>query len=323
MTGGTQGGILVTGGSGQLARALAAAAGERCLRVVGRPECDFDRVLSLPALLAAVRPSLVINAAAHTAVDRAESEKQAALRANRDGPAVLAAWCTAAGIPLIHVSTDYVFDGAKGAPYAEDDATNPIGVYGASKLAGERAVLATYPRAIVLRTSWVYAASGRNFVLTMLNLARSRDHLRVVADQKGCPTAAGDLAAAILGIADILAREGWQDRFGGVFHAAGTGWTTWHGLARAAIMRGGAFGLPQPRVEAITTAEFPTPTRRPADSRLDCSRLEQVFGLRLPPWEDALGRTIAGIFGASTFGKDGADAGAGSRPAAAAVHRGA
>ncbi len=289
--------ILVTGGSGQLAQALGAAAGARTLTVVGRPDWDFDRIGALPALLAEARPTLVISAAAHTAVDRAESDVLAAWRANRDGPAVLAAYCAAAGIPLIHVSTDFVFDGSKGAPYTEDDAPNPTSVYGASKRAGEQAVLATCPRAIILRTSWVYAASGRNFVLTMLNLARTRDHLRVAADQKGCPTLAGDLADAILGIADILARDGCQDRFAGIYHAAGSGETTWHGLASAAIARAGAFGHPQPKlIEAITTAEYPTPARRPADSRLDCGKLERVFGLRLPAWEAALGRTIAHIF---------------------------
>ena len=292
--------ILVTGGSGQLAQALGAAAGERKLLVVGRPDWDFDRLAALPALLAAARPALVVNAAAHTAVDKAEADVAAAWRANRDGPAVLAAYCAAAGIPLIHVSTDFVFDGSKGAPYGEDDATNPLGVYGASKLAGEQAVLGICRRAIVLRTSWVYSASGRNFVLSMLNLSRSRDHLRVVVDQKGCPTTAADLADAILGIADIVARDGWQDRFAGIYHAAGSGETTWHGLASAAIARAGAFGHPQPKlIEAIGTAEYPTPARRPADSRLDCAKLARVFGLRLPPWEQALDRTIARIFAAA------------------------
>ena len=295
--------ILVTGGSGQLAQALGAAAGARKLRVVGRPDWDFDRVGALPALLAAARPALVVNAAAHTAVDRAESDVAAAWRANRDGPAVLAAYCAAAAIPLIHVSTDFVFDGSKGAPYAEDDAPRPTSVYGASKLAGEQAVLGLCPRAIVLRTSWVYSATGRNFVLTMLNLSRTRDHLRVVGDQKGCPTLAADLAEAILGIADILARDGWQDRFAGIYHAAGGGETTWHGLASAAIARAGAFGHPQPKlIEAIGTADYPTPARRPADSRLACVKLAQVFGLRLPPWEAALDRTIARIFAAPDGG---------------------
>lgn len=293
--------ILVTGGSGQLAQALAEAAGARPVRVVGRPDFDFDRITGLPAVLAAAKPALVINAAAYTAVDRAESDAAAAWRANRDGPAVLAAYCAAAGIPLIHVSTDFVFDGSKGAPYTENDAPNPTSVYGASKLAGEQAVLAACPQAVVLRTSWVYAARGRNFVLTMLNLASTRDRLRVVADQRGCPTAAADLAEAILCIADAIAREGWQDRFGGIFHAAGGGETTWHGLASAAITRAGAHGQKQPEaIEAITSAEFPTPVTRPADSRLDCSRLEQVFGLRLPQWEVALDRTLARIFASAS-----------------------
>ncbi len=298
--------ILVTGGSGQLAQALAelatvGAAGDRPVRVVGRPDLDFDRITALPAMLAAAKPALVINAAAYTAVDRAESDAAAAWRANRDGPAVLAAYCAGAGIPLIHVSTDFVFDGSKGAPYTESDAPNPTSVYGASKLAGEQAVLAACRQAIVLRTSWVYAARGRNFVLTMLNLASTRDRLRVVADQRGCPTAASDLAEAILGMADAIAREGWQDRFGGIFHAAGGGETTWHGLASAAITRAAPYGQKQPEaIEAIGSAEFPTPVKRPPDSRLDCSRLEQVFGLRLPQWEAALDRTLARIFASAS-----------------------
>ncbi|MCC6720312.1 MAG: dTDP-4-dehydrorhamnose reductase [Acetobacteraceae bacterium] len=300
MTAPRSAGILVTGGSGQVARALGEAAGDRALRVVGRPDWDFDRIAALPALLAEARPALVVNAAAHTAVDRAETDAAAAWRANRDGPAVLAAYCGAAGVPLIHISTDFVFDGAKGAPYAEDDATSPASVYGASKLAGEAAVLAACPRAIILRTSWVYAASGRNFVLTMLDLARTRSHLRVVADQRGCPTTAEDLAAAILAIADVILRDGWQDRFAGIYHAAGSGCTTWHGLASAAIARAHAFGQPQPAIAPITTAEYPTPARRPADSRLDCTKLERIFGLRLPPWEQALDRTIARIFAGET-----------------------
>ena len=168
-------------------------------------------------------PSLVVNAAAYTAVDAAEDDADAAFRANRDGPAELARLCEAAGIPLIHVSTDYVFDGLKGAPYVETDATSPQGVYGASKLAGEGAVLAACSRAIVLRTSWVYSPIGRNFVRTMLAAGQRNDRLRVVADQTGCPTSAPDLAAAILGVAARLRAGGWQDRYAGIYHAAGTG----------------------------------------------------------------------------------------------------
>ena len=227
--------ILIAGESGQLAVALREAAPGHSLvvRPADRPELDFDRPASIAAVFAETAPWLVINAAAYTAVDAAEDDADAAFRANRDGPAELARLCEAARIPLIHVSTDYVYDGLKGSPYVESDPTAPQGVYGASKLAGDRAVLAGCSRAIVLRTSWVYSPIGRNFVRTMLSVAQRTDRLRVVGDQKGCPTSAPDLAEAILTIAARIANDGWQDRFSGVCHAAGTGWTTWHGLAVA------------------------------------------------------------------------------------------
>ncbi len=292
------GGILVTGGSGQLARSLGALAGRRDLRVVGRPDWDFDRLDTLPDLLAAAAPDLVVNAAAHTAVDKAETDADAAWRANCHAPRIIAEHCARAGIPLIHVSTDYVFDGAKGAPYLETDPVNPTGVYGASKLVGENAVLATGARAIILRTSWVYAAEGRNFVRTMLALAATRPQLRVVADQRGCPTAAQDLAAAILRIADSILASGWHDRYRGVTHAAGSGETTWHGLAEATFAEAAKHGLTPPEVLPITTAEYPTAARRPADSRLDCARLGRVFGIALPQWRNGLQRTINILYGA-------------------------
>ncbi len=287
--------ILVTGGTGQVASALVAAAGGRPVLRVGRPEFDFDAPEGVPALLRRVAPALIVNAAAYTAVDKAESEPDAAYRANRDGPALLAAHAAESGIPLIHISTDYVFDGLKGAPYVETDPTSPTGVYGASKLAGERAVAAAGARAIVLRTSWVYAETGRNFVLTMLNAARKTNQLRVVGDQRGCPTAAADLAAAILSIADRLA-DGWDDALGGVYHAAGGGETTWHGLAEAVFARAERHGLARPTVAAIATADWPTPARRPPDSRLDCGKLRQAFGLRLPDWHDSIARTVDAVF---------------------------
>ena len=283
--------ILVTGGSGQLATALEAAA-RVPLHRVGRPELDFDRPDSIAAVLAATAPWLVVNAAAYTAVDAAESDAAAAYRANRDGPAELARLCAQAGIPLLHVSTDYVFDGSKGAPYVETDPVAPQGVYGASKLAGEQAVLALCPRAIVLRTAWVYSPTGKNFVRTMLSLGRTRDRLTVVADQQGCPTAAADLAEAILAIAGRIADAGWQPRYAGVYHAAGSGWTTWFGLATAVFADVARFGAPVPTVAPITTAEWPTPVRRPADSRLDCEKLAATFGVRLPDWRDGVRRTI-------------------------------
>jgi len=313
--------ILVTGGAGQLATALEGrgnpspsplpqgegglpnsvppplAGGGRgrgsLIHRVGRPEFDFDRPETVEAAFRAVAPSLVVNAAAYTAVDAAETDAEAAYRANRDGPALLARLCADAGIPLIHVSTDYVFDGLKGAPYVEDDPTSPTGVYGASKLAGEQAVLESGARAIVLRTSWVYAATGKNFVHTMLGAAQRMRRLRVVADQKGCPTNAADLAAAILTIAARLGAQGWDDRFAGVFHAAGSGWTTWHGLACAVFEEAAKHGMTPPEVEAITTADWPTPARRPPDSRLDCTKLGRVFGVRLPEWQGSLGAAVA------------------------------
>jgi dTDP-4-dehydrorhamnose reductase len=288
--------ILVTGGSGQLATALRGAGGPD-LVVVGRPELDFDRPETLAACLDAVQPRLVVNAAAWTAVDAAEAEPEAARRANTDGPAILARWCAIAGIPLIHISTDYVFDGEKGAPYTEGDATSPTGVYGATKLAGEQAVLEVAEQAIVLRTSWVYSATGKNFVRTMLGAAKRTNQLRVVADQRGCPTAAADLAAAVLGIAARL-DGGWDAAYRGVFHAAGSGETTWHGLACAVFDAAAAFGRPKPEVTPIATADWPTPARRPADSRLDCRLLARVFGQVLPGWQASVPVTVAAIVAA-------------------------
>lgn len=281
--------VLVTGGAGQLATALAALGGG--VRRVGRPEFDFDRPGTLRATMEAHRPGLVVNAAAWTAVDTAETDGDGATRANRDGPAVLAALCADAGIPLIHVSTDYVFDGAKGAPYTEADQTSPTGVYGRTKLEGEQAVLAACPQAVVLRTSWVYSAAGKNFVRTMLGAAEKTSTLRVVADQRGCPTSARDLAAGILAIVDAL-RGGWQPAYGGVFHMAGQGDTTWHGLALAVFADAARHGRAPPNVQAIRTADWPTPARRPADSRLDCTKLHDTFGVRLPHWRGAVASVV-------------------------------
>ncbi len=289
--------IMVTGGTGQLATAMEQEGGA-VVRRVGRPGFDFDRPPSIAESVQAMQPAFVVNAAAWTAVDAAEANPDAAGRANRDGPATLAALCADARIPLIHISTDYVFDGNKGTPYTEADPTSPTGVYGATKLEGERAVLAACPRAIVLRTSWVYSATGKNFVRSMLGAAQKTNRLRVVADQQGCPTSARDLAVAILAVVARL-REGWQDRYAGVFHAAGAGSTTWHGLAEAVFQDAAAYGRPVPTVDAIATADWPTPARRPPDSRLDCTKLSQVFGIRLPEWRTGLSRTIAELLAAS------------------------
>jgi dTDP-4-dehydrorhamnose reductase len=281
--------VLIVGETGQLAVALANAIPAHGLTAqnVGRPVLDFDRPDSIAAVFHTAAPSLVVNAAAYTAVDAAEDDAESAVRANRDGPAQLAALCEAAGIPLIHVSTDYVFDGNKGAPYVETDPTAPQGVYGASKLAGEQAVMAACSRAIILRTSWVYSPSGKNFVRTMLAVGQRNPQMRVVADQRGCPTSAPDLAVAIAGIAARIAED------------AGSGETTWHGLATATFEAALRHGQAAPEVAGISTDQWPTKARRPPDSRLDCGKLEAVFGLRLPHWRDGVDRTVDAIFAAA------------------------
>jgi dTDP-4-dehydrorhamnose reductase len=297
--------ILVVGVTGQLAVSLAEAAPARGLPVecVGPPRLDFDRPESVRQVFAGSAPTLVVNAAAYTAVDAAEDDAAAAFRVNSDGPRELARLCEAAGIPLIHVSTDYVFDGLKGAPYVETDAVAPQGVYGSSKLAGELAVMAECSRGIVVRTSWLYSPTGNNFVRTMLAAGQRHRHLRVVADQWGCPTSAPDLAQAILGIAARLRNDGWQSRYAGVYHAAGTGAATWHELATATFAAAAGHGVAVPTIAPIATGEWPTRAKRPADSRLDCGKLAAVFGLRLPAWQDGLARTVEAIFAAHAFSR--------------------
>lgn len=281
--------ILVTGASGQLGTALARAGKHLPLRLVSRPEFDFEHPQAIADLFAALAPLAVINAAAYTAVDAAESDATAAFRANKDGPALLARLCRQVAIPLIHISTDYVFDGTKGAPYVESDPVAPLGVYGASKRAGEEEVLSAGCKCVVLRTSWVISPTGRNFVRSMLAAHQKTNRLRVVADQRGRPTSAGDLAAAILAIFHRIESTGWQERYMGIFHVAGSGETTWHGLATAIFEEAARHGWAKPEIVQINTVDWPTPARRPPDSRLDCSRIAEVFGLRLPPWRESLG----------------------------------
>lgn len=295
----TIGPILVTGGQGQLAQALKALAPGRAMEVVvvGRPEFDFDKPETLAAVFASRPWAYVVNAAAYTAVDAAESDEAGAERANRDGPAQLAELAARAGIPFIHVSTDYVFDGAKGAPYRETDLTNPTGAYGRTKRDGEAKVLAAGGRSIILRTAWVYSETGKNFVKTMLAAGAKLPRLRVVADQKGSPTLAADLATAILDIIARIDQDGWKPDYAGIYHATGSGETSWHGFALAIFEEARRHGGPTPEVEAIATADWPTPARRPADSRLDNSKLAHVFGLRLPPWRDSLARTVDKLLG--------------------------
>lgn len=275
--------ILVIGKSGQIARALArrAAAQKVAIEMLGRPDLDLEHPERVAAAFAGRRPQVVVNAAAYTAVDEAEAETERALVVNGAGAGAVAQAAASKGAPVVQVSTDYVFDGAKPAPYVETDEPHPNGVYAISKLAGERAALAANPRAIVLRTSWVFDASGANFVRSMLRLATVRDEIGVVDDQHGCPTFADDFADAVLAIA---ARP---ERFG-VYHCAGAGETSWAGLAQEIFAQSRARGGPAAMVRPIATAEFPTRAKRPTNSRLDCAKLAADYGVRLRPWRDAL-----------------------------------
>jgi dTDP-4-dehydrorhamnose reductase len=279
--------VLITGASGQLGDALMKLCMARDIAffAASRPNFDFERPATIDEAFFRDRPSLVINAAAYTAVDAAEQNQGAAKAGNHTGPLRLAQLCEAAGIPFIHVSTDYVFDGAKGEPYLETDPTGPTGVYGATKRDGEEAIMATQAKAIILRTAWVYAAHGKNFARTMLNAARKTSQLRVVADQRGTPTAAPDLAAAILDIAGIIQKTGWRDSYRGIYHCTNAGATTWHGFATEIFEIAAPLGLPTPTVTPIATADWPTPAKRPADSRLNCGKLAATFGCVLPDWQ--------------------------------------
>lgn len=283
--------VLLTGAAGQLGWEVARRASARDLRAAALAHADLDITdrAMVRELVAARAPKVVVNAAAYTAVDKAESERERAFAVNRDGPAHLAEACAATGAALIHVSTDYVFDGTKRGAYVETDPVGPLGVYGASKLAGEEAVRTRAPRHIILRTAWVYGVHGANFVKTMLRLARERPELRVVDDQRGCPTAAGDLAEAVLDIAGRIARGTVPPEGFGTFHGVGSGEVTWCGFAREIVTQAGPrLGKPPPPVVAITTAEYPTPARRPANSVLDCGKLARVYGLSLRHWRAAL-----------------------------------
>jgi len=291
----SMGPILVTGGSGQLATSLENLGGPRIVRV-GRPEFDFEKPDTIAAVMERVKPAVVVNAAAWTAVDLAEKETAGADAANRTGPEALAQACAKSGIPLVHVSTDYVFAGDKGSPYVETDPVTPATVYGRTKAEGEQAVLNANPQTVVLRTSWVYAAHGKNFVKTMINAGAKNPALRVVGDQHGNPTNADDLAEAILAIISKIETTGWKPEYAGIYHASGQGETTWHGLAVAALKEAANHGQTMPDVTAIRTEDWPTPAKRPQDSRLDCGKLSRVFGVTLPAWEHSLARTVKSLF---------------------------
>ncbi len=289
--------ILVTGANGQLGSELMRRASRFDVTAEGLSSQQLD-ITDARAVRQAVLGSgatVVVNAAAYTAVDKAESEEARAFAVNRDGTANLAAACAEADIPFIHVSTDYVFDGTKDTAYTEADPVNPAGVYGASKEAGEQALRATWPRHIILRTAWVYSVFGNNFVKTMLRLARERDSLRVVADQRGCPTAAGDIAEAILSIVQRI-KDGTDIEWG-TYHYCGAGGTTWHGFAETIVqLAAPALGRTIP-VVPITTADYPTPAKRPANSVLDCSKIQDRLGIQPRPWRESLQEVMTELLG--------------------------
>ena len=288
--------IVVTGGpEGQVLESLierGTLAGHEIV-ALGRPELDLmvDTATIVNALSAA-RPEAVVSAAAYTAVDKAEDEPDLAFAINDRGAGAVAQGANHLGVPLVHLSTDYVFNGTKSAPYTEDDATDPVSVYGASKLAGERAVLSAHDRAAILRTAWVYSPFNANFVKTMLRLAEARDEVSVVADQQGNPTSALDIADAVIEVLTKLSASSDQ-QLRGVFHMTGHGDTTWAEFAAAIFSASAAHDGPSARVCPITTSEYPTKAKRPANSRLDNAKLARTYGVRLPPWQESLETVVS------------------------------
>jgi len=280
--------LLLFGGNGQVGRAL--QSGETLayeLIVATRRECDLTDAESVRRLVRRVRPNVIVNAAAYTAVDKAESDRDSCFAVNAAAPAAMASEAAALGARLVHYSTDYVFDGMKTTPYAEEDATGPRNVYGASKLEGEQGIAEAGGEFVVLRTSWVYGNHGTNFLKTMLRLRSERPELRIVADQRGAPTSADAIAEATREILKQARKGDWRS---GMYHMTAGGATTWYGFAKAIFERAGE---PAPSVIAINTAEYPTPAARPMNSVLSNEKFAAYFGFRLPEWEQQLDAVMA------------------------------
>jgi dTDP-4-dehydrorhamnose reductase len=287
----------IIGSNGQLGWELVRKAEARGLKILSLdyPEIDITDPAAIDARFDSTKIDLIVNAAAYTAVDRAESEPEAAFAVNCDGPANLAERCRDRNISLIHVSTDYVFDGTKPGAYVEEDPVAPLGIYGASKAAGEEKVRERLSEHIIVRTAWLCGLHGRNFVKTMLRMGREEDALRVVSDQFGCPTFAADLAEAIFEVAKQV--EMSKSMPWGTYHYCGRGETTWHAFAEAIFEVAGQhekFAIKE--VLPISTAEYPTPVKRPANSVLDCSKIERHFGIRPRPWRESLAEMIEQLY---------------------------
>jgi dTDP-4-dehydrorhamnose reductase len=282
--------IIVVGKEGQVARALAERArahGAQAV-LVGRPKLDLADPSGIEDALIETGGDVIVNAAAYTAVDQAESDPELAEAINGIGAGVVAGAATAMNVPVIHLSTDYVFDGTADRPYREDDPVSPLGAYGASKLLGEEAVAAEAENHVILRTAWVYSPFGKNFVKTMLRLAADREELGVVGDQYGSPTSALDIADGILAISRNLLEKPEERSLRGLFHMTGTGFASWAEFATEIFALSARLGGASAKVRPIATADYPTPAKRPANSRLDCSKLKEVHGVALPPWRSSL-----------------------------------
>jgi len=278
--------VLITGANGQLGHELTRQGQPHELLAVGRDELDITNPDAVRLCVKNFNPDVVINAAAYTAVDRAEVERDLAFSVNRDGPAYLARTCASLDIPFVHVSTDYVFDGSKQGAYEESDVVSPLGVYGASKLAGEQAVQDACKKAIILRTSWVFSSHGNNFVKTMLRLGADREELSIVADRHGCPTSAAELARAIY----CILNKGLNNNHRGVYHFCQPKPTTWFAFAESVFEMATDQGvaLKVAHINAITTEDYPTPAKRPANSVMNCSSFCQTFGFEIKPWSVSL-----------------------------------
>lgn len=286
---------LVLGCKGQVGQELLARSSAFDISATGLdvPDIDITDRASVEQAVAAFQPSVIVNAAAYTAVDKAEAEPDLAFAVNADGPRLLAEVCASVQIPLFHISTDYVYNGEKSTPYVEADPIAPLGVYGCSKADGDEAVRRALTAHIILRTAWVYSSDGGNFVKTMLRLAAEHDQLQVVNDQHGCPTAAGDIADTLLTIARLYmdTPETMTDKWG-TYHYCSTPATTWHGFASGIVAGSAARGGRNVPVLPIATADYPTPAKRPANSVLDCSKIENAFGIQIRAWSDALDETL-------------------------------
>jgi dTDP-4-dehydrorhamnose reductase len=289
---------MITGGEGQLGTELITQAAVHGFEVLAPTlaEMDLTRPAQVDAFWDAFQPAAVINAAGYTAVDRAETDAELAFAVNADAPAYLARRCSGERIPLIHISTDYVFDGRKGSPYVEDDPVAPLSVYGRSKAAGESAVRGSLERHLIIRTSWLYSAHGANFVKTVMRLAAGRQELRIVDDQVGSPTCAADLAGAIIAVAGRLSAG--EEVPWGTYHYCGGGETSWYGLARHVLETlVSRRQMASFHITPISTAQYPTPARRPPYSVLDCRRIETRFGLARPPWPSSVTQTVDRLLG--------------------------